>query len=253
MSLQEFATGSGVNITVPLIDQNGNAFSANAISFRLVDEAGNVILPWQPPLSFLAGSQEAVINIFGMYNTLAEGVPYAARIIEIKAVTSGGTILVSEMYMIVSGQPLALGTNSFVTHAEAVMLTRTMAGLDTWLAETRPNQIKALMQAFSNIGHLKVRTGYSKRVTELTLTEIQTLNKNLVDALKRAQLIEANHLLSIDPEAAAMREDGVVMMDVGESKQQWRPTKALVLHAAKATYKALSGWIDNSIRIGRSS
>lgn len=252
MTPQEFASGSGVNVTIPLIDQAGEAFAANAISFRLLDDKGDVILPWQPPQSFVAGSTEVVINIYGQYNTLPEGTPFSGRVIEIKAVTNSGVRLVTEVYVVVSGVPLAAGTNSFMTYTEAVLLGRTMAGVEAWMGESKSKQVSTLMHAFTNIGNLKLRTGKSKPITQLTATELFALPIDLLNAVRRAQLIEANYLLTVDTEAAAMREDGVVMMDVGESKQQWRATKPLTLHTCKAVYRALGQWIDHSVRIGRS-
>ena len=85
---------------------------------------------------------------------------------------------------------------------------------------------------------------------DLRPEQLIALQPNLLAALKKAQLLEADDILSDDP-AAKARKSGITSLTVGESTTIFRQNGSLSLPVGDRAVAQLQRWFRFSARIGR--
>ena len=268
--MKTYPASTAVTLTFPFVDLNGDPVTPSAVSARVLREHGTEIVP-SFSVSFDPGDTEADVAIAAINNALISGQELAARVVELSMTTPAGTIPAVQTYLIRGTIKLTAPSNSFQTYEQALIQAATMTGLDMWnhASTTDDQRRNALLDAYRRL----TRLGYRARVEEdqaliedltgwetnlsprvwpaMTLGEYNTLPQAFRTALCRAQVIEANELLSVTgPETK--RRKGILSESVGESSMMFRPGKPLDLGLSEAALRELTGFVNLRITIARS-
>jgi len=264
--MNTFKSGSAVVVSFSLAADAGGVLAPIPLRWRVLDEEGNLVAPWAalPPT---AGAASVEIRTTEPMNTLVPPQLRGIRIVELEVVTAAGMVVLELAHQLESSQLLVPGINSFQTYYQAVLEAQlytddTMAG---WVSQAEPaTRIRALSEAFDRIRMMPVvidwesdqsiiRDVYNDppRLRDLTSDQILRLDKRLMKALKKAQLVEANSILDGDP-VRQLRHGGVASMTVGESSQTFGPGRAVDNNGvSESAAKILARWVRGRVRIGR--
>jgi hypothetical protein len=276
-----YATGAAVQLTVPLQDASGNAYTVNTVLYRVTDENGVELVASTTLAGFNAGDVEAVITIPAEDNTLAAGVARGLRSVELVCAMDGGSVNLRVAYAIEAGDPLVVGVNSFMTYAMAEFVALGLPNIDNWNAADERSRMAALMDARSHIVQLSftplnsnVNWGqdslnfipegtyptdyvgdsnmflFSGNLDLLRPNQFASLPTRFVDALRRAQLVEADFILS-GGSIEQKRRDGLIQDNIGESRQMFRQSSPLQLPVCRRALDYLSYFVTFAKRIGR--
>lgn len=298
--MQVFPDASKVFIDIPL-DGVGGALS---LQWRLVGKSGAQIIGWateviaQPPAATLRVASLAA------QNTITAPAIRELRSLEVRITTSGNDRTFSIEYMLQASDALALGADSFQTYLEAMMLSGDFFGpkIASWDAASRSDRERALRQSYARVlrlpvyasWHPNLRGGtipmaalfesaalnsfifeerYSRPLplADMKPAEYLALDPKLLAALRRAQLIEASHLLQMTAQEASgaglgsLSEAvaaGMTSLTVGESSQTFGSSgaaksssiaayKAMGLHVSPDALSELTAWISYRAVVAR--
>jgi hypothetical protein len=276
-----FSAGTDVTLSVPLQDKSGNPLAVSAIEYRVTDESNVELVAAMPLAGFIAGSDTAVITVAAAENTLGGGVARGMRNVVLACTVGGNSIYLRASYAIEEGDPLVVGTNSFMTYAQAEFTALSLPNLDGWNGADEQSRIAALMDARSHIVQLSftplnsnVNWGqdslnfipegvydtsyvgdssmflFNGNLDLLRPDQFASLPTRFVDALKKAQVVEADAILGGNS-VEAKRREGLVQDNIGESRQTFRQSKPLELPVCRRALGYLSYFITFSKRIGR--
>lgn len=262
--MQTYIPSTDVAVTATLVDSAGVSLTPVAVEYRVIDEVGNVIVGRQAVPAYVTGEAEVVITVPGASNALATGVTYALRVVEFYAQLDTGWVAQESVYKIALLDPLVIPTTSFQTYAEAVLTSTMLSDVDGWNAASKDARLAALAEAHSRLCRLVYEdefyddVDYQSRVSlsseidldDLTLAEFTALDADFKAALKKAQIVEADVVLSGDP-VAGKREDGLMSESIGESSMMFRPGRAIRLPVSRRAMTILSRYIRNKRVLGR--
>lgn len=276
-----FSAGTAVTLSVPLQDKSGNPLVVSAIEYRVTDENSVELVAASPLAGFALGMDTALITVAAAENTLSVGVARGMRNVILKCTVGGNSIYLHVSYAIEDADPLVVGTNSFMTYSQAEFTALSLPNLDSWNAADEQSRIAALMDARSHIVQLSftplnsnVNWGqdslnfipegaydtdyignssmflFNGNLDLLRPEQFKSLPTRFVDALKKAQVTEADALLGGNS-IEAKRREGLVQDNIGESRQTFRQSKPLELPVCRRALGYLSYFITFSKRIGR--
>lgn len=260
--MKAYLGGQDVTLTIPLIDSDGTAISANAVSYRVIDQAEAELVAKVVLSGYTAGDVEAVVTVSGANNTIPVGESRALRVVELYVTTDVGTIKLDEAYFIEADEVLVEGINSFQNYNAAIYLAYEIPKIEGWSEASKSERIAAMIAARRNIGHLRFRYVFDANqniidntvgvadLTMATVTDWLALPKEFRDAVCRAQILEANALLGGD-EYGDLRRAGLMSMTVGEAKQFFRPAKAVERPVCNRAIKELAKYLNTSVRLTR--
>ncbi|MCG5512854.1 hypothetical protein [Ectothiorhodospira shaposhnikovii] len=257
-----YRNGSVVHVTIDFLNESGIPFVPTEAVYRVVDESLTEIVG-ETPIELAPGSTSIVVAVDGEHNELGEDAIRSIRKIEVIAKTQEQNhVLLSEMYLIASANLLVPGKNSFQTYEQALMTAMDMPEMVGWEASSRDQRVGAMVEAHHRIGALKfsvafddwqsrlTTSGYIADVRELTEAELAALSVRFLQAIRKAQVAEANVILGGDP-VADRRREGLMVDTVGESKTMFRHGKPIQLPVSSHALRYLSGYISMTVGIGR--
>jgi hypothetical protein len=237
---------------------------ATEYHWRLVDQDELALIP-ESELTAVTGDPELTIEIPADKNTLTAGAVRALRMVEVFFSSPTGVRKVTVEYVIEAEHTLVVNVNTFQTYGEAVLGGYELFSLPGWAGATKIDRAAALVAARRNISQLRFRyvfDAYQDRientfgVSDLTMIAKSTwdaLPADFKEALKRAQIIEADYLLTGGDNAVdAKRRMGIISETVGESSMFLRAARPLEQAVCKRAMKELSKYIVNRVRITRS-
>lgn len=263
-----YPSAVGVTLTLEFHDFNGDPVVPIALALVVTDEDGDVVHTATP--AFTTGDTEAEITIPASANVLSSGVT-GARNVELRLeLAAGGYIPVTTAYLIRSATELVVPTNSFQVYGRALAEAAHMTNLAAWGAATPAERISALIVAHSRLVLLGYRAWTPedvdvmntiaasteiliepKRWPLITAEVFETFPIGFRIALRRAQIAEANYLLS-DDEVGDKRRSGIQSETIGESSMFFRMGKAIDTTVSKASLFYLQSYLmTRSVRIAR--
>lgn len=276
-----FSAGTAVTLSVPLQDKSGNPLVVSAIEYRVTDENSVELVAATPLAGFVDGSDTAAIIVAAAENTLGAGAARGMRNVVMKCSVGDNTIYLHASYAIEDADPLMVGTNSFMTYSQAEFTALSLPNLDSWNGADEQSRIAALMDARSHIVQLSftplnsnVNWGqdslnfipegsydtdyvgnssmflFNGNLDLLRPEQFTSLPTRFLDALKKAQVTEADAILGGNS-IEAKRREGLVQDNIGESRQTFRQSKPLELPVCRRALGYLSYFITFSKRIGR--
>lgn len=267
------ATPVTLNVNVPL--QNGVLITPTSVSVKVLNDNEETVFTSALPLPSV-GATSISITLSSSNNIVPDGTPFSLRTVQTKFVTASGEYTDRQAYIVKSLNPLIRLNNSFITLNETVSTRYTLNTLDGWDAASEDQRIAALISAYKNMVQLRYRyplgsqsqsrivdffgtfvDSFSGRayavladITSYTPSDYNSWPTAFKEALKRAQMVEANSILKGDP-VTAKRLQGIVAEGIGESNMRFRDVPEIQTPVSKEALQHLRGFINSSIMVGR--
>lgn len=251
-------------ISVPVIDEDGNPVTPTALAWVLRDENDEIIRPSED-IEIVEDQTDYDITVPASSN-----IELGPRSVELRITHAGGVSISSVVYGVIERARLIYATNSFQTLSQAIFLARDIPNIDSFLAASRNEQEKGLIEAFYRLTRLnfvippneytdtqsRILMECAGRLTPRMWAEItpELLNEypaRFLLALRKAQIAEANEIASGDP-IAAKRRAGLLSESIGESSMMFRTgVRPLELGTSRVALSYLTGYLNNRLTIGR--
>ena len=236
------------------------------LSARVTDELDQVVVDWRPVDHPAAGENHVTVVVSGADNTLMPPQIRGLRVVELRVSLPEGDRLLSATYVVTVSTLLVPGLNSFDTYRLTLLrsLALTEGTLAGWSSADEDLRVRALEEAFHRIRELPVVIEWENnqsvirdnffdppRLRDLSAEQILALDERLLKALKQAQLIEADAILTPDP-VGDLRRTGLVSQTTGESSMFFGAARPLVNAGVnEKTLRTLSKWLRVQQRIVR--
>jgi hypothetical protein len=263
--MQNFVPGNAVTLRFFLRDEDEASVQPTAIRWRLLDENQVEVSGWANLTLPEPGQDEFSITLTDLQNTLPVDTIRGLRTVQAEVTDGRGTIQLEQSYLLAPSANLLIGKTSWVTKGQAILISQMLPGLNGWLGATEEAREMALFEAFRRLQRMPVYA--DRRAAQNTLyataghfetgllldmipESFVNTDPRFQDAVRRAQVLEADHILTSDP-VAQMREAGVISMTVGESSNFFRSQKALDRGLCKRAYQEVSPWLRDRVTIGR--
>lgn len=156
--MQNYAPGGAIQVTFDLRNEAGDVLIPTALRWRVLDEAETVLQDWTA-LTVQSGDTQVSVSIIGALNILTPPALRGIRTVELDVETASGFISKSESVMIQALSQLSMGSNTFLTYAQALMIAQDFspATLGGWWSNTgREERERALTEAHSSILRMPV-------------------------------------------------------------------------------------------------
>lgn len=248
--MKTYGDGSDVEMIIPFLTERGDAFVPNSLSYRVLDQSGAELVA--SAVIAYGGEEEAVITVDSVSNTLGADETRLMRVVELSAVTDEGIVVVEGRYVIESVTYIGVGDNSFQTYNEALLIELDLIGVDSWAESPIHKKKAAMIEAYTNITKLAFRLQGSQdrlfagtrdvAMRDLSASEIAALDADMLLAVRKAQVVEADVILGGDP-IADKRKTGLMSETIGESSNMFRPGKPLVMPVSDRALRYLSPFI----------
>jgi len=254
--IASYRASKDITLYPEFVDADGNFLSIVSAAYSLYTAVGQIATA-QPVDLYSYDRPQLIVS--STLNDLEPGEAKNYRRVEIDATDENGLSQIFEIvYFIRSGEALVVGSNSFSTLPEMLVIASEMIHLKTFHYATKDDQISALTQAWNNLGQLPVRfedlrgtDSFDKGSTrELIDVDILNLAPKTYQRLLRAQVIEADDVLGGNP-IEARRRAGLISDSAGESAHFFRSSKPLSLPCCRAAIDELRGIVNWGARIGR--
>jgi len=235
------------------------------VEYEITDENGSEIQARTALVGYTSGAP--VIEIDAPLNTLTD-TDRALRVVTIWMTTaSGDTFTDRQRYVIQTFDVLKPFGNSFQTLDQALLTAAAIVDLPGWEEASDNQRISAMIEAHERVCRLNLRykedPAFKSQamLNERSWTYIS--NARLIEAddwasfpaafknaLMRAQVIEADILLSGDP-IRDKRLQGIVSETIGEAKMFFNNRPPIQLPVSKRTLEVLGGYFHFITSVGR--
>jgi hypothetical protein len=262
--MDRFPVGATVTLEIPFVDFNGEAVTPTAVTYTVIDEndailAGPTVIA--PPYV-----DAATVVINGALNT-----PAGARMIELQITTAQGPLTADATYEIRSNRRLTVLTNSFQTYLQAQLIANQMPALIGWAAATEDQRTFALEEAYARLTSFAylirypeyvdaqniISVGYPYHITPqmwpvMTLSHFGFYPLNFRTAIAKAQVVEANAVLTSDPIRDKIHS-GLASEAVGESKMVFRQgVRKIDMGISRDAMRLIQNYLDFRLTLTRS-
>lgn len=271
-----FKSGHDISLNVDLKDEAGADLTHTNVDYALYDDEGVELIARTAQPGYTPGAGAVTVNLSASDNTTSETAE--GRRLVLYVTTAAGEFEVAESYVIRRAQVLQLLSNSFMTIEKAKALRETFGGdFSAWDNASEDAKVAALETAYRRM--LKIRYKYpttnsqsivldgdidysdSARggrtwrlisdISKITSEEwTSQLPAELKSAMRRAQYVEAHHILTLDV-AESLRRKGVISEEIGESTTIFRKSPPLDLQISVDAFRELRGYVDTVMYIGR--
>ncbi|MEW2741566.1 hypothetical protein ABZ131_20615 [Providencia rettgeri] len=270
-------SGSAKDITV-LFD----ALDVASASYSLFDISGNPVLVDQP-LFINEGDLSASFTISGEHNILDDERTKDMRRVLVKSKSTDGRVNEFEQfYAVVKTMELTVPGESFITLMEAKLAALDIYGADSFMLLSDHVQRQVLMEATNRIKSMRFslkriykitdENGYRPQnvltantlpfyltgqhsgefidFTELTAEQYLSLPAYFIKDVTQSCMNEAISIVTTNG-AADAREEGLLSESIGETTNMYRTGRSAAKTLSRKTWRLLSRYTDNVIRIGR--
>lgn len=213
------------------------------------------------------------VKIDKKYNQLAEGETLGYRRLVINISDNIGTSTDSVEYILEGELDLIPMKNSYQTFGEAQLNVAKISGLDDWESIPMSTKLAALITAYNKIGKLNFAIPVKSdslsedahtsifgvtqteieipNLNSLSLDEFEALDEGFKNAIKMAQVVEANSVSGFDA-ATEMKRNNVLSYTIGETSQMFKTGNTYVSSLCSDAMDILNGYIVRKLRIARS-
>jgi len=211
----------------------------------------------------------ATLTIPAGVNILAAGERQAFRLVRLRyqaAESFAGWREVEVSYLVQAADTeLVLQVNSFQGYNQALRVAGEMTGIADFLTASRADRVTAMIAAWRALTAMRysieVDSTAQNRIHDfpganpgdlslMTDVEFLSLDTRFLEAIRRAQVAEANHRISGGGPNGS-RRDGLMSSSIGEVSQMFRPSKPLDLGLSTAAMRELRGYLAIAPRVGR--
>ncbi|UIN38279.1 hypothetical protein [Methylobacterium oryzae] len=270
--MKNLPAGCAFSVTVPFQNAQGVAVQPTGIIVTVLNEDGKVLHGPEIPDASVLEQDAITYKVPASVNALPVDVPLAVRVVEVELTTADGVIELRESVLLRAGLRLRYLVNSFGTYERLVMAAADMPRIESFNALEQTDQEPALIEAFRRLtrfGYRVLPPGYDdgcdrsfntiggvidrivpREWQAMTPEWFETLNPDFRSALLRAQVQEANAILTSGT-ADEARSQGLLSKTTGESSAMFRSGKPLELGISKETLAHLTGFIEIRSRLAR--
>lgn len=268
--MQNYKPGTDVPLTFSLIDESGGFLTPTGIVWRVLDEAEVVLQAWTA-VAVLPTTSGLTLTIPAALTVLIPPALRGLRTVEVELATPKGTVQLSDAVMLQGATALTFGINTFQTYAQALLESEDLIPehIPGWTQAGREIREKALITAHQRILLLPLGAHFDTQQSIMTVdaqfprsygaymlrdmspAQILTLYPPFLAALRKAQVLEADDALNLDPVMDA-RKNGVTAITTGESSTFFRAFAPLDLPVGARALKQLQRWVRFGARVGRS-
>ena len=254
--------GDDATVSFDHVDHSGQQITPISVVYTILDKDGNEILG---TTAGVVGLDPTVIEIDGTYNTFDVDFIGDTDYRLVKAEFDDGTNTVTHMqgYFIKKVTALVAGENSFQTLESAKVTSLDIVNSDSFNTATDSEKITALKNAFNALRKYTVNIYYGQdhlysgyryvTLSTLTAEQMNSLDSDLLNALKRAQVIQSNFLMLPENSLIRKRREGMLSETIGESSNMFRTSKPIQTIVCREALDELSEYIVTSKKIGRAS
>ena len=243
-------TSSEANKTPDIEEENASESSPDAHTRTNQSEE----LPTYPEEENV---ENFVVKIDKSFNTLGENEQLGYRRLVLNIETKTGTAIQFIEYLLVGLVELTPMVNSYQTYGEAQLTAAKISGLQDWQEVPTEDKVSALITAFNKIGKLNFvipsDDGCGMEIpnlNKLSIEEFKALNPAFVEAIKRAQVVEANSVSGYNA-AEEMKRGNILSYTIGETSQMFKTGNTYVSTLSSDAMDILDGYIVRKIRIAR--
>jgi hypothetical protein len=251
--VQTFKAGVAVDIVLPLVDANGKTLYPVSATYSLYDHNGDELLA-DEDVTLNLDAIALTVRVVAAYNALAVTDKTGIRVVDVTVVEADGeTRHIEAEYGLYAINRLTLWETSFVEYYESLRLAMDRVDLSLIMSATRSDRESALISAYTKISRMKFSIqGLSDYVyfPDMGADDIAELPIAFVNALKLAQLLEANSELGADV-IEDKRRSGIMSETIGESSMMFRPRTPLVRTLHRAAAEVLAPYISYGAILGR--
>jgi hypothetical protein len=264
--MKTFPVGTDAVVEVSFLDNDGSPVTPTALAYVVKDGQGEEIVPLTT-IATLTGTSTDINVPHGLLTTPG------GYSVELFITIAGGQVFIQEEVFAVQPQTrLEFLVNTFQTRANALYVAGSIPNLISWMGAGKDDQTVALIEAFRRITLLnffipwpevldlqnriapRYQSHLTPRMWPLMTPEIWTIYPDYFkDALNRAQVIQANALLTPDP-MGDRRRGGLFSEKIGESsimfKNGVRPLDGDGVN--RDAINVLAQFLNNRITITRS-
>jgi hypothetical protein len=262
--MDRFAVGTDVELFMAFVDANGNPVTPNSATYNLYDET-EALLTGPVAVSDVSG-EAADIIITRNFNT-----PAGARRVELAITTSSGVTYVDAIYEVFDQQNRLIPlTNSFQTYLQAQLVANKLTGLIGFIGASEDQQIAALSTAYDRLTQFAYLIKWPEYVDTQNIY-LQDMHARITpqmwpvmtpvlfapypiqfqQALMKAQVVEANAILTPDP-IGDRRRTGLLAESIGESKMMFRGgIRPLSMGISNDTLRVVRAYLDYRFTLTR--
>jgi hypothetical protein len=255
--------GSDATLDVPFVDLNGDPVTPTGLAYAVYDGEGVPIVELTP-IADLTGTHATITVPAGLH---AQPGGYSIQLF----ITVGSQTFIEEVvYGVFAVNSLVFLKNSFQTFAQAFYLATNIPNLTSITGSSKKEIVPALIEAFDRITKLnfvipwpelldmqsRIAPHYKQGLTPLMwplMTEelFAQYPENFRKALCKAQVVEANQILTGDS-YASRRRAGLMSESVGESSMMFKAgVRPLDLGMSREALDCLTGFLNNRITTTR--
>jgi hypothetical protein len=265
--MNRYPVGTDVTVTIAFQDLNGDVLTPTGLTYTVEDGDGTVLAGPTTIASFTGDSVD--ITVPGSINNTT-----GARMVTLNITTADGVFESQAYYAVTASTRIVRLENSFQTYANALFMAADMPGLTGWQAACEADRMTALIEAYQRLTRMNYLVRWPLGVDFQMRVVIPYWANGLVHitprmwplmtdelfspypdpfkhALYRAQVAEANEILTGDP-AGDKRRAGILSESVGESSVMFRSGVAPYEgNVSRAAMRYLTGYLDNKITLNR--
>jgi hypothetical protein len=260
--MNRYKAGQQVKVNVPLTDYDGASVAATSVIYNVKNELDTVVIT-DTVVTPASGATSIDITVLGSNNLLINTTDiFGCRILNVQILTVNGTYVKTFNYALEGSFELVTMTNSYQTFGQAEINSITMPGLESWDSFEEFNQKRALTEAYFKIGKINfsvdivsangtITTTAIPKLNSYTKAEFEALPSDFIEAVRKAQVAEANYVLGGDA-SERMRKMNIMSYTIGETSQMFRPgSTGSENKLSDEALEYLKGYISYSVSIGR--
>ncbi|EZI56765.1 hypothetical protein K023_1651 [Acinetobacter baumannii 25442_7] len=253
-----YLVGTPVKLNVDFSDSDGNPLAVTEAKYRVVDQDSKELLQMRSfdttlgeltipsEINTIAALDINAITTDNKLNFRTREV----RVVEFELTLQDGNIVPHNLaYAIRLRDPLIAGLNSFQTMSQATLSSLSISALSAWNEASLDSKISALIEAYERI--CKLGFTLVDNLDLLSPKDFSALDARFVDALKKAQVAEADAILGGGESTLMSRKQGLLSQTIGETHETYQKGMPLDLVVSKLTMRYLSVFISTNKRIGR--
>lgn len=278
--MEMYLAGTAVRNVIALTDSFGNPLVVDSVEYDVVDQTGAPIVVRAPLAGFVPGAASAIIDVPADANQIADGLTRATRRVTLYCIVEGNTVSIRYLYAIEASDVLVTGVNSFQTYDQAELTALDIPNLTGWDSALYKDKIAAMVESRArlcmlNYSLLKANFwaqdslnyvpegvyvtpyaglfSFSGDITFLPASAFEQLPIRFLNALRLAQVAEANNILDAAVGGSAMQKriEGLVEDTIGESKQVFARGKVLNLGVSRPAMRYLAPFVSFSMKTSR--
>lgn len=176
----------------------------------------------------------------------------AYRLIRVTFSKAGITYVAEHEFILESEVILEVGNNSFQTYPDSVVRALDISDIDDFRLAEKSSKQAALITAFHSLSTLNFYVDGARygQIDQLTDLEFEALSPRFKEAIRKAQIVEANEYLSTNS-AHKKRQLGIFSETIGESSMFFRTGKPIPLPVTRRAMDILRGYIVWELGVGR--